>query len=253
MHVRQIAPPGNEPVAVASEQPAARTDPRRWEEETPDGRVLRMLPPSPSSAPDLRSPRPKSDDELIAEARRRSGWARRELLQELYVRHYPRVARWCRSLARDPYEAEDLVQEVFMKAHRGIDSFDGRCAFGTWLYVITRRSLLDRRRTERRRPGDHGGEDLAELEAEVSSTSMGTVDPSGRQVLRASLHEAIERVLDATEKKVLYLHYVQGLSLPAVTRILALDNKSGAKAYLVSSVRRLRRALAHGRSSESER
>ena len=51
--------------------------------------------------------------------------------------------------------------------------------------------------------------------------------------------------LDALESKVLYLHYADGMTLPAITRMLSLENKSGAKAYIVSGMRKLKRHLGH--------
>ena len=50
----------------------------------------------------------------------------------------------------------------------------------------------------------------------------------------------MERDLKPLEARVVYLHYVDGLSLPAITRLMEFDNKSGAKAYLVGGMRKLR-------------
>ena len=45
------------------------------------------------------------------------------------------------------------------------------------------------------------------------------------------------------EARVVYLHYVAGVTLPAITKMLKLENKSGAKAFIVSGVRKLKRSL----------
>lgn len=52
----------------------------------------------------------------------------------------------------DPASAEDAVQEVFIKVYRSLDTFDGRSAFSTWLFRITRNVCLDMFRAGRRRP-----------------------------------------------------------------------------------------------------
>ena len=49
-------------------------------------------------------------------------------------------------------EAEDVVAESFLRAVRGLQSFDGRSSFRTWLYTITRNQLRDRWRRAGRRP-----------------------------------------------------------------------------------------------------
>jgi len=54
--------------------------------------------------------------------------------------------------------------------------------------------------------------------------------------LRAAMEE-----LEPLEAKVLYMHFADGLTLPRITELLGLDNRSGAKAYIVSATRKLRR------------
>jgi RNA polymerase sigma-70 factor (ECF subfamily) len=52
----------------------------------------------------------------------------------------------------DPQAAEDIVQEVWIKVYRSLDSFDGRSRLTTWLYRVTRNTCLDAVRDGRRRP-----------------------------------------------------------------------------------------------------
>jgi DNA-directed RNA polymerase specialized sigma24 family protein len=59
--------------------------------------------------------------------------------------------------------------------------------------------------------------------------------------LAAELKKAMARDLDALEARVLYLHHVDGMTLPAITDLLGLKNKSGAKAYIVAGRRKLDR------------
>jgi RNA polymerase sigma-70 factor, ECF subfamily len=55
----------------------------------------------------------------------------------LYVRHGARVWRICARMAKDPTEAEDLAQEVWLTVFRKIADFRCEAAFSTWLYRIT--------------------------------------------------------------------------------------------------------------------
>jgi hypothetical protein len=60
------------------------------------------------------------------------------------------------------------------------------------------------------------------------------------QIVQA-FRQALERDLEPLEARVLYLHYVDGLTLKAIDELLSLQNKSGAKAYIVSGGRKLKR------------
>lgn len=71
---------------------------------------------------------------------------------EQFVREYQALMhRWALSLAEDPDDADDLVQEAFLVAFRKLHSFDGRGPFTAWLYAITRRTAAQRRRLIGRR------------------------------------------------------------------------------------------------------
>lgn len=56
--------------------------------------------------------------------------------EALVSRHQAKVLANCRYLTRAPQHAEDLAQEVFMKAYFGLPGFEGRAAFTTWLHRL---------------------------------------------------------------------------------------------------------------------
>ncbi len=62
--------------------------------------------------------------------------------------HGPRLYRLARRLTNDEAEAEDIVQETFLQAFKGINSFEGRSSLLTWLYRITYNAALMQRRRE---------------------------------------------------------------------------------------------------------
>ena len=76
-------------------------------------------------------------------------------------------------------------------------------------------------------------------------------DESGQALLRAVenessirfIQEMMDKELTTTEKTVMVLHYGEEMRLAGLTRMLQLDNPSGAKAYIVSAKRKLARAL----------
>ena len=180
-----------------------------------------------------------TDEDLIA--RIRQGPDGREadgLYDELYGRYYRKVSYWCLRVCGDRERATDLAQEVFLRVHDRLDSFRLESRFSTWLYTVTRRVAINRGKAERLRRS-------ASLDAGDLPDPVDPAPDAGelaeRRELAAEFRRAMESDLDPLEAKVLYLHFVDGMTLPAITGLLGLENKSGAKAYIVSGKRRLER------------
>ena len=70
---------------------------------------------------------------------------------ELVAALQPRVFRWALTFARDPDEADEITQETFVLVHRKLDQYRGESNVEGWVYLITRRVALQRRRKVRRR------------------------------------------------------------------------------------------------------
>jgi RNA polymerase sigma-70 factor, ECF subfamily len=66
--------------------------------------------------------------------------------ETLVRRHADTVWRFARTMVRDDHDAEEVVQDTFVKAYRGLSSYRGDAAITTWLYSICRRTALDRAR-----------------------------------------------------------------------------------------------------------
>jgi RNA polymerase sigma-70 factor, ECF subfamily len=183
-----------------------------------------------------------SDEQLIERARRLqegSGTAEAEAcLSELYRRYYPKVAAWCLRICGDRDEAADVAQEVFLRVHERLGSFRGDSRFSTWLYTVTRSVAVNRGIAARRRHAD-------QLDEETGPELVEPAPDAERQLARseilAAFRQAMERDLEPLEARVIYLHYVDGVPLAAVTEMLGLENKSGAKAHVVSAGRKLKR------------
>jgi RNA polymerase sigma-70 factor (ECF subfamily) len=73
----------------------------------------------------------------------------------LLRRHYDRVHAVCRRIAGGTRDADDAAQEAMIRVVRNIDKFDGRSAFGTWIYRIATNTALDELRKRKRRPQLH--------------------------------------------------------------------------------------------------
>lgn len=196
--------------------------------------LSRPAPEGPSGTPVS-----QRDRELIAMIRRSSGAARDELLDRLFRRHHQRVLRWCRRYCGDPETAADLTQEVFLRVHQRLDTFRQQSSFTTWLYTVTRSVAINRNRAERSRRAAASVDDIDFPEPVDPAPDAADV-AAGRQMAR-ELRRALESDLEPREAQVLYLHFVDAMTLPAITELLGLENKSGAKAYIVSGKRKLHR------------
>ena len=183
-----------------------------------------------------------SDEDLIERHRLQTGTSVQEQwIGELFRRYYERVACWCLRLAGDREAAADLAQDVFLKAYRHLDSFHGEAKFSTWLYAIARNHCwneLKARKTWSEEPDD--GE---RIEALADERNLNPEAQLERQSEARLLKTLMDEALDDVEKQVMTLHYAEELPLEAVTRLLGLTNASGAKAYVVSSKRKLNRAI----------
>jgi RNA polymerase sigma-70 factor, ECF subfamily len=108
----------------------------------------------------------------------------------LYRSHGAAVARWAARLGGPGVEAEDVVQEVFMIAQRKLASFRGEASPARWLYRITERVILHRRRKERWRRFWGGSSE--ELAHEVPSSAPGPLESAERRESAQLFYRALE-------------------------------------------------------------
>ncbi|MBI1745751.1 MAG: sigma-70 family RNA polymerase sigma factor [Acidobacteria bacterium] len=164
-------------------------------------------------------------------------------LGELLGRYHKKVIRWCLHMTGRREDAADLAQEIFMKVMNHLERFRGESRFSTWLYQIARnhcRDFLKQRRHELFQP------------LEDSESFFNLPAPSGPSIeMRLDRQEALKVFMNSVntsltdlEKNVAYMHFADGMTLSDITQMLALTNKSGAKAYLVSAKRKLRKRMA---------
>ena len=128
---------------------------------------------------------------------------------------------------------------IFLKAFQRLHTFQGNSKFTTWLFSITRNHCLDVLRSRAVHPQQTSEvllDEIVDLSREKVSSTLERRETE--QLLRTLIRES----LDAMENKVLTLHYVHEMPLDTVSRMLGLTNQSGAKAYIVSAKRKLKRA-----------
>src|SRR4030095_9262377 len=97
---------------------------------------------------------------VLARAQQGDGDAFRVLVE----RHSRRAFQLAFRMTRNESDAEDVVQESFLRAYRQLGKFDDRAAFGTWLYRIATNCSLDLVRSRKRR-----SEQIAPADEEMES------------------------------------------------------------------------------------
>jgi RNA polymerase sigma-70 factor (ECF subfamily) len=122
----------------------------------------------------------------------------------LVERHSPALARFAVSCgARE--DIDELVQDTFVRAFNSLDGFRGDSSFRTWLLTIERRLLLDRRRSEKRRP------DRVEIQEGDAATQFDSLDGMVADESRRRLAQAVTK-LSPTQREVFSLRVAEGLS-----------------------------------------
>jgi RNA polymerase sigma-70 factor (ECF subfamily) len=124
-------------------------------------------------------------------------------------------------------DAEDLVQETFLRAYQGLPNFDGRASLGTWLYRIATNLCIDhQRRRARRAPtvsySTHDDEDGETAEWDFpDQQTPNPLEAALNRELEAVVEEAIGK-LSPKLKTVLLLYDVEELSYEEIARVLGI-------------------------------
>lgn len=131
------------------------------------------------------------DEELLAAARR-AGEGDLRAFEELVQHHQKRIVADCRFITRDEGSAEDLAQEVFVKAFFGLRSFEGRSSFRHWLQRIKVNHCLNHIKKRQRNKQISIEEDIGEEAAPLHVAPAAHADFEAMEDRRR-----IETILDA--------------------------------------------------------
>jgi RNA polymerase sigma-70 factor, ECF subfamily len=179
-----------------------------------------------------------------------------ELEQQL-ERHRSELTGYCYRMLGSPFEAEDAVQDTFLRAWRGFDRFEGRAAFRSWLYRIATNVCLDmlNGRSRRARPMDLGGASEP-VEASLNTPDIPWLEPIPTSMVTAENDPAEI----AAQRDTIRLAFVAALQhLPARQRAVlilceVLRWKASEVAELLdTSVASVNSALQRARATIDER
>ena len=123
-----------------------------------------------------------------------------DAFQILMERYAIRLVRFCRGYLTNPEEAEDVVQETFLRAIRSAGTYRTTARFSTWIYTIARNLCLDRLKVARRRAelwAAHRAEAVPEA---VAAQEAPPPAPEGMDSERVK--EALERLSPAERETI---------------------------------------------------
>ena len=168
-----------------------------------------------------------NETELVAACRRREIRA----FEQVYLTHSGRLKSIAYRILGNRPDAEDAVQETFLKLYRGIEAFHAQSNLGTWLCRILINACHDLER--KRQP-----------EAEPESAEK-TAGPKNQLPLKVALNEALERI-HPRHRMVFLLFEVEGLRHAEIAAILEVPEGT-SKAWLFEAKKELKRMLTETR------
>lgn len=214
--------------------------------ETPSAGSRSSIPPeAPRSAP-IRRP---TDAELVERARA----GEKDAFGQLVRRHQARLHRLVTHVVRSSPIAEELTQEVFVRAYRALGQFDGRSEPFTWLYRIALNLALN----ERRR-ACHKYETNPDPQLLSFHEDKGPTGTPADQALRTEMYQTLMTGIDALSellRTTLLLVTVEGLSHDEAAAVLGIP--AGTVAWRVHEARKKLAVhmddSGHGRAPSSSR
>ena len=184
-------------------------------------------------------------DESDAAAVARACAGETEAFRVLVDRYSRKVFRLAYRMTRNEQDAEDVVQDTFLRAYRRLRQFEVRSSFGTWIFRIAVNSALDLTRKlgryERVEQRMLGPEDGAETPSQLP-----TPEPApDRLLLNGELKHKVESVLASLSPRVrtaFVLRHYEGMSIEQIGSVLGLKG-SATKNSIYRAVRKLRKEL----------
>lgn len=153
--------------------------------------------------------------------------------EDLAMPHFDQLYNFAQWLTQDRSEAEDLVQEAFVKALRGFSGFQPGTNFRAWIFRILRNTFLTSR------TGLKVSQEEAELDAIVAgdpSPEAVLISKSNRDVVRQAMQE-----LPVSFREILLLCEVEEMGYEEIAQVLAIPIGT-----VMSRLHRARKALRAG-------
>lgn len=166
----------------------------------------------------------------------------------LVERHSRSVFRMAYRMTSNSHDAEEVVQEAFLRAYQKLEKFAGEANFGTWVYRIAANYAIDRIRQQnsekaRRQMPSNPGDEALEVDplSNVQDSAPSPERLAGSAQLAAKMKEALEALTPAERIAVVMRHW-EGCPIEEIAAVLK-SNSNATKNTVFRAVGKLRKAL----------
>ena len=163
-----------------------------------------------------------------------------DAFRELVERSMKFVYRLAYDLTGNRQDAEDLSQEVFLKAHRSLPSFRGTSKWTTWLYRITVNAGIDARKMKKHIVTEYDDDSMAGGSGQSRPNAPDRIADAA--MIQAKIEHALSG-LSPNERSVFVLRHYHDLPLRQIAEILDVAEGT-VKSHLFRAVQRLQKDLA---------
>ena len=171
-----------------------------------------------------------------------------ESFRVLVDRHGRKVFGLAYRMTGNEHDADEVVQETFLRCYRRLDSFEARSSLSTWLYRIASNCALDllaKRKQEKTHIVENDGRD-DQLNPEERTLDYATPQPGPERMLlstelRKRVSDAMQR-LTAVERTAFVLRHFEGRSISEISNVLKVRDEA-VKNTIFRAVKKMRNEL----------
>lgn len=193
--------------------------------------------------------RPEAEAISDARAVERTLAGERDAYRVLVERHSRNLYRLAFRMTGNSHDAEEVVQEAFLRGYRKLGQFAGNSNFGTWVYRIAANYAIDRmrqrnveesRQASSGRPMEEGL--VVDPIAQVKDPSASPERLAGSAELAVKMKEALDALTPAERTAIVMRHW-EGCAIEEIAAVLK-SNTNATKNTVFRAVSKLRKALA---------
>jgi RNA polymerase sigma-70 factor, ECF subfamily len=166
--------------------------------------------------------------------------------QELVESHKKNVYYLALNLTGNHHDAEDLSQDVFIKAFRAMKDFRGEAKWSSWLYRITVNTYIDEKRKKTHQllplPEEHEGEENVQTSGYLSDPRSNPERDLESMNIQRHIDEALKK-LTPRERAVFVLRHYNDLILKEIGEVLNISEGT-VKSLLFRAIKRMQKELA---------